>query len=207
MQLNFSCNFNILPHGNTACSYSLFDEAESRYSHSARLASFFTVPIAAVRLRKLSTIAVVSARSVQQVVRCLSAQKEHHDALQFLNVEMGLHLKDVHVAAQSKVNLTEDEIYAYVKRFQTLDSDNKGFLTVSDLRRYFKVCDLLTDSRTSISRISQTICCTFNNRDCYIGLTSLLNELTEFIQHFYNTCWCLHEWTAFSDFFRSCRIA
>lgn len=69
-------------------------------------------------------------------------QKERYEALQFLTHEMGLHLKDAHVAAHKQVNLTEDEIYSYVKRFQTLDTDNKGFLTVSDLRRHFKVCGL-----------------------------------------------------------------
>lgn len=37
------------------------------------------------------------------------------------------------------INFTKDEINMYVKRFKTLDYDQKGYITVNDLRKYFKV--------------------------------------------------------------------
>lgn len=37
------------------------------------------------------------------------------------------------------INFTKDEINAHAKRFKTLDTDNKGYITVNDLRKYFKV--------------------------------------------------------------------
>ena len=41
--------------------------------------------------------------------------------------------------ANVPINFTKDEINQYVKRFKSLDIDNKGYITVNDLRRYFKV--------------------------------------------------------------------
>ena len=50
---------------------------------------------------------------------------------------MGLDLG--RVEANVPINFTKDEINQYVKRFKSLDIDNKGYITVNDLRRYFKV--------------------------------------------------------------------
>jgi glycerol-3-phosphate dehydrogenase len=36
------------------------------------------------------------------------------------------------------INFTKDEINVYITRFRALDTDNKGYVTVTDLRRYFK---------------------------------------------------------------------
>ena len=41
--------------------------------------------------------------------------------------------------ANVPINFTKDEINQFVKRFKSLDMDNKGYITVNDLRRYFKV--------------------------------------------------------------------
>jgi len=37
------------------------------------------------------------------------------------------------------VNLTREEINSYISRFRSLDTNNKGYITVNDLRQYFKV--------------------------------------------------------------------
>ena len=54
---------------------------------------------------------------------------------------MGLELGKAE--ANVPINFTKDEINQYVKRFKSLDIDNKGYITVNDLRRYFKVGLLL----------------------------------------------------------------
>jgi Ca2+-binding EF-hand superfamily protein len=48
-------------------------------------------------------------------------------------------------ASNVPINFTKDEINAYVKRFKSLDRDNKGYISVNDLRRYFKVSLVLDD--------------------------------------------------------------
>jgi glycerol-3-phosphate dehydrogenase len=65
-------------------------------------------------------------------------QDEMAHAMRFLSIEMGLDLKKQN---QDKVpiNFTTDEINVLIKRFRALDSDNKGYITINDLRRYFKV--------------------------------------------------------------------
>ena len=65
-------------------------------------------------------------------------QEEKEAAMQFLMGEMGLHLKTT-APTTSEVDLTDEETYMYMKRFQALDADNKGFITINDLRQHFKV--------------------------------------------------------------------
>ena len=57
--------------------------------------------------------------------------------MRFLRLEMGLDLKDHQKSIP--INFTKDEINLYSSRFRSLDHDNKGYITVKDLRRYFKV--------------------------------------------------------------------
>ena len=71
------------------------------------------------------------------VTQLLTVQAEYDTAIAFLDTEMGLHLKDAHRDVSGE--LSGAEISTYIKRFKALDSDNKGFITVNDLRRYFKV--------------------------------------------------------------------
>jgi len=59
--------------------------------------------------------------------------------MHFLNTEMGMGLKTTTSPTGQLEAITEDEIELYIKRFRALDSDSKGFITVSDLRSYFKV--------------------------------------------------------------------
>jgi len=65
-------------------------------------------------------------------------QEEKEAAIQFLMSEMGLHLKTT-VRHRTDVDLTDEETYLYMKRFQALDTDGKGFITINDLRTHFKV--------------------------------------------------------------------
>lgn len=38
------------------------------------------------------------------------------------------------------INLTKEEITLYIKRFQIIDKDNKGYVSINDIRRALKVC-------------------------------------------------------------------
>lgn len=68
----------------------------------------------------------------------LNVQEELTSARAFLRREMGLGLGSG--TSNIPINFTKDEINMYVKRFKSLDRDNKGYISVNDLRRYFKVC-------------------------------------------------------------------
>ena len=65
-------------------------------------------------------------------------QEEKEAAAQLLMSEMGLHLKKT-APTTTEVELSDEETYLYMKRFQALDADGKGFITINDLRTHFKV--------------------------------------------------------------------
>lgn len=37
------------------------------------------------------------------------------------------------------ITLTKDEVQMYIKRFQVIDKDNKGYVSINDIRRGLKV--------------------------------------------------------------------
>lgn len=53
---------------------------------------------------------------------------------------MGLRLKPT--LNTSYLHLSKDEINTYVKNFQRIDIEKKGYITLNDLRRFMKVCSL-----------------------------------------------------------------
>ena len=81
-------------------------------------------------------------------------QEEKEAATQFLMSEMGLHLKTTAPTA-SEVDLTDEETYLYMKRFQALDADGKGFITINDLRKHFKVSTFHTHRKVSETRTTK----------------------------------------------------
>ncbi|XP_065221451.1 glycerol-3-phosphate dehydrogenase, mitochondrial isoform X2 [Planococcus citri] len=64
-------------------------------------------------------------------------QKQYKAASDFLANEMG---QTVNRASKDKIpiNLTKDEIQLYIKRFQIIDKDNKGYVSINDIRRGLK---------------------------------------------------------------------
>lgn len=62
---------------------------------------------------------------------------QHEQAIEFLKTDMG---QDVNKASKEDldINLSKEEVRTYVSRFQSLDVDKKGYISVNDLRRSFK---------------------------------------------------------------------
>lgn len=59
-------------------------------------------------------------------------------ATEFLQNEMG---QTVNRASRDKIpiNLSKEEIQLYIKRFQIIDKDRKGYVSINDIRRSMKV--------------------------------------------------------------------
>jgi glycerol-3-phosphate dehydrogenase len=67
------------------------------------------------------------------------AQKHFEEAKVFLQNEMG---QMVNRTSRDKipVNLSKAEIQSYIKRFQIIDKDHKGYVSITDIRRSLQVC-------------------------------------------------------------------
>lgn len=65
-------------------------------------------------------------------------QKQFDIASEFIQNEMG---QMVNRASRDKIpiNLTKEEIQLYIKRFQIIDKDRKGYVSINDIRRGLKV--------------------------------------------------------------------
>lgn len=65
-------------------------------------------------------------------------KKQLREASEFLAQEMG---QMVNRASRDKlpINLTKDEIQLYIKRFRIIDKDNKGYVSINDIRRGLKL--------------------------------------------------------------------
>ncbi|KAL1124181.1 hypothetical protein AAG570_001951, partial [Ranatra chinensis] len=64
-------------------------------------------------------------------------KNQFESATEFLKNEMG---EKVNRQSKDKlpINLTKDEIQTYIKRFQIIDKDHKGYVSINDIRRGFK---------------------------------------------------------------------
>ena len=65
-------------------------------------------------------------------------QRQSDAALEYLKTQMG---KDVNKTMKDavEINLNKDEIKKYVKRFNALDYDKKGFVSINDIRNSLEV--------------------------------------------------------------------
>ena len=65
--------------------------------------------------------------------------KQMEMAVNFLQTQMG---KDANRNAKENmpITLTQNEIKEYVKRFNNLDPEKKGYLTIKDIRLQMQVC-------------------------------------------------------------------
>lgn len=65
-------------------------------------------------------------------------KKQHKMANEFLQLEMG---QFVNRSSRDKlpINLSKEEMQTYIKRFQIIDKDRKGYVSINDIRRSLKV--------------------------------------------------------------------
>ncbi|KZS19393.1 glycerol-3-phosphate dehydrogenase, mitochondrial isoform X2 [Daphnia magna] len=64
-------------------------------------------------------------------------KRQHAEAVKFVREEMG---QQVNRQSRDKIpiNLSREEISNYIKRFQALDQDKKGYISINDIRRGLK---------------------------------------------------------------------
>jgi len=71
-------------------------------------------------------------------------KKEETDrAKTFLLREMGLNLKR-DMRRNVPINFTREEMSYYMKHFRQIDVENKGFLTLSDIKRHLQVSQMIS---------------------------------------------------------------
>ncbi|CAH0748616.1 unnamed protein product [Diatraea saccharalis] len=119
-------------------------DAEIRYG--VREYACTAVDVLARRLR-LAFLNVQAAAEALPAVADIMAEELHWSAAEkqkqikmaseFLANEMG---QMVNRASRDKIpiNLSKDEIQTYIKRFQIIDKDRKGFVSINDIRRSLK---------------------------------------------------------------------
>ena len=83
-------------------------------------------------------IFLLSNLGLDLTISLFSPQKQIKQANDFLATQMGL---QVNRQSRDKIpiTLTKDEIQMYIKRFQVIDKDNKGYVSINDIRRSLKV--------------------------------------------------------------------
>jgi hypothetical protein len=80
--------------------------------------------------------------------------KEETDrAKTFLLREMGLNLKR-DMRRNVPINFTREEMSYYMKHFRQIDVENKGFLTLSDLKRHLQVSSFILKYSTLYNFVS-----------------------------------------------------
>lgn len=71
-------------------------------------------------------------------------QRQIKMATDFLNLEMGLAVNKS-MKEKTPVNLAPDEVQKYKKRFEVIDKEKKGYVSITDIRRALKVHKILNN--------------------------------------------------------------
>lgn len=102
--------------------------------------------------------------------------KQIKEATEFLASEMG---QIVNRASRDKIpiNLSKDEIQLYIKRFQIIDKENKGYVSINDIRRALKVTFYRTNLRFSFQKENFS-CGRLKNKDQTISPTPSISMKT-----------------------------
>ena len=70
-------------------------------------------------------------------------QRQTDDAIEFLSAQMGKQVNKTMKDAV-EINLSKGEIKEYVKRFNALDYEKKGFVSTNDIRNSLEVSTVKT---------------------------------------------------------------
>ncbi|XP_057380881.1 glycerol-3-phosphate dehydrogenase, mitochondrial-like isoform X1 [Daphnia carinata] len=101
-------------------------------------------------------------------------KRQYAEAVKFLKEEMG---QQVNRQSRDKIpiNLSREEISNYIKRFQALDKEKKGYISINDIRRGLKTGDLIRNHEISGEEIHAAL----NKVDLRLNGQT---DLSEFIQ-------------------------
>jgi glycerol-3-phosphate dehydrogenase len=66
-------------------------------------------------------------------------QRQYDMAVEFLQTEMGMKVSERTRAEAISVELSKTERDIYTKRFQSIDQEKKGYISINDIRRSLKV--------------------------------------------------------------------
>ncbi|GMT28318.1 hypothetical protein PFISCL1PPCAC_19615 [Pristionchus fissidentatus] len=128
-------------------------ECEVKYAVREYAATAIDVLSRRLRLAFLNTYAahevlpkVVEIMAEELKWSSAEQRKQLEDARKFIDMEMG---QEARAQAVSNValNLTKEEMQAAKTRFNQLDRDKKGHITVNDLRRHFREANQKIDER------------------------------------------------------------
>ncbi|KAI8428252.1 hypothetical protein MSG28_002472 [Choristoneura fumiferana] len=119
-------------------------DAEIRYGVREYACTCVDMIARRLRLAFLNVQAAIEALPavadiMQEELKWSDAEKKKQikEANEFLSNEMG---QLVNRASRDKmpINLSKDEVQTYIKRFQIIDADRKGFVSINDIRRSLK---------------------------------------------------------------------
>ncbi|XP_055316527.1 glycerol-3-phosphate dehydrogenase, mitochondrial isoform X2 [Sitodiplosis mosellana] len=90
-------------------------------------------------------------------------ERQIKSATEFLTNEMG---QFVNRASRDKIpiNLSKDEIQLYIKRFQIIDAENKGYVSINDIRRALKNIEGITVNDENLHELLKEIDVSYNGR-------------------------------------------
>ncbi|CAA9997041.1 unnamed protein product [Nesidiocoris tenuis] len=135
-------------------------DAEVRYGVREYALNAVDMIARRIRLAFLNTQAAMEA--LPQIIDIMAEElhwseadkrKQMEAATEFINCQMG---GQVNRASRGKVavNLTHDELQTYIKRFQLLDSGNKGYISINDIRRSFKMMSAIKSGNVVYNRFA-----------------------------------------------------
>ena len=82
-------------------------------------------------------------------------QRQTDDAIEFLSAQMGKQVNKTMKDAV-EINLSKGEIKEYVKRFNALDYEKKGFVSTNDIRNSLEVSTVIKyNAKTLVTRSTQ----------------------------------------------------
>uniref|UniRef100_T1J2G8 Glycerol-3-phosphate dehydrogenase n=1 Tax=Strigamia maritima TaxID=126957 RepID=T1J2G8_STRMM len=143
-------------------------EAEVRYA--IREYAQTAIDVLARRLR-------ISFLNVQAAEESLPRINQMEKAEEFLKTEMGMEVNKASVE-EAPVNLSPKEINEYIKRFEVMDAERKGYISINDLRRSFKKHNELVTEQ----ELHQILREVDTNRNGQVELSEYLQVLTGFIK-------------------------
>lgn len=125
-----------------------FPYLEAEVSYAVREYACTAIDVIARRLRLAFLNTYAAHEVLENVVRIMGEElgwsqaecrRQLEEARNFINREMG---QDARMQSVSEValNLTKEEMQTAKDRFNQLDQDRKGHITVNDIRRHFRVC-------------------------------------------------------------------